>query len=220
MPSVLLLYYTYTQQARRVVDVIEATFRERGFDVQLAAIEFTDPRYAQRFTRFPLVRPYLDLFGMLPAQLRRSVGEIRLPEIVTRGNYDVVCIGSPTWWLTTNMPVRSFLKSEAAGKVLAGAPFAAFVVCRRYWRNNLQTVHELGAKLGGKWLGGIHFTYAGGQVQSLLSFISYAAYGKKRESYLGVKIPPTNLRPGYEEAARSFAEQLAGQVQARASATC
>jgi hypothetical protein len=57
------VYYTHTQQARRVADVMAETFRARGIEVQQAAIEFTDPRYAERFSRFPFRRPYIDLFG-------------------------------------------------------------------------------------------------------------------------------------------------------------
>lgn len=217
MRRVLLLYYTYTQQARRVADVMAETFRARGIDVQQAAIEFTDARYAERFARFPFRRPYIDIFGMLPAQLRRATGEVRVPDVVTRGNYDLVCIGSPTWWLTTNMPVRSFLESEAASWLLSGKRFAAFVVCRRYWRNNLETVRRLGEKQGGKWLDGLCFTYAGGQLLSLLSFLSFAANGENRERYLGVRIPPTNLMPGFEAAARGFAGRLADQMGADAT---
>jgi menaquinone-dependent protoporphyrinogen IX oxidase len=217
MLRVLLLYYTYTQQARRVADVMAETFRGRGIDVQQATIEFTDPRYAERFSRFPFRRPYIDLFGMFPPQLRRATGQVRVPDVVTRGNYDLVCIGSPTWWLTTNMPVRSFLESDAASRLLLGKKFAAFVVCRRYWRNNLETVRKLGAKQGGEWLGGVHFAYAGGQIPSLLSLTSYLATGENRERYLGVKIPPTNLMPGFEEAARGFAAQLASRLETGAT---
>jgi hypothetical protein len=57
--------------------------------------------------------------------------------------------------------------------VLTGKPFAGFVVCRRYSRHNLKTVRRLGAERGGEFLAGIHFKYAGGQVRSLLSLISY-----------------------------------------------
>ena len=71
-------------------------------------------------------------------------------------------------------------------------------------------------KLGGIWLDGIHFTYAGGQVQSLLSFVSYVATGEYRARYLGVRIPPTNLRPGYQVEARSFADRLADRLKAEA----
>ena len=95
-PRVLLLYYTYTQQSLKVAEAIAEVLRERGCDVRLAGIELTDPRYAERFTRFPLRHAYRDIFGMLPAQLRGATGEIRIPDPALEGEYDLICIGSPT----------------------------------------------------------------------------------------------------------------------------
>src|SRR4051794_2807473 len=163
-PRVLLVYYTYTHQARKVVDAMAEVLRDRGCDVDLAAIEFTDKRYMERFSRFPLRRRYLDIFGMLPAQLRRATGEIRIPEEAQRGDYDLICIGSPTWWLTTCMPIRSFLKAGSTKGLLGGKRFTGFVVCRRYWGNNIRTVRKLGEQNGGEYVDGIHFSYEGGQV--------------------------------------------------------
>src|SRR5207344_1904736 len=107
---------------------------------------------------------------------------------------DLVCIGSPTWWLSTNVPIRSFLVSETAGKVLNGKKFAVAVPCRRYWGQNLRKVRKLGTERGGVYVDVIHFRYQGGQVRSLLSLISYLGSGEYREKYLGMKIPPTNLQ--------------------------
>ena len=45
-PSVLFVYFTYTKQTLKVVEAMAGVFRGRGCDVQLAPIEFTDPRYA------------------------------------------------------------------------------------------------------------------------------------------------------------------------------
>jgi menaquinone-dependent protoporphyrinogen IX oxidase len=219
-PRVLLIYYTYTQQSRKVAEAMADVFRERGCDARLAAIEFADRRYADRFTRFPLRHTYLDIFGMLPAQVRAATGEIHIPDDVRDGEYDLTCVGSPTWWLKTSVPVRSFLKSEDAGRLLDGKRFAAFVVCRRYWGINLRTVRKLGTTQGGEYVDGIHFSFAGGQVRSLLSLLSYFGTGVDRERYLGVKIPPTNLQPDYREQARAFATELAnGLVDARSGAT-
>ena len=128
---VLFVYYSYTQQTRIVVEAMAEVLRERGCEAQQAAIEFTDPRYAQRFSRFPLRHVYRDLFGMIPAQLRGATGEIRIPDAAREGDYDLVCIGSPTWWMKTSVPIRSYLKSDAAGRILNRKRFAAFVVCRR-----------------------------------------------------------------------------------------
>ena len=219
-PRVLVVYYTYTHQSAKVADAMADVLRERGCDVDQAEIEFTDSRYADRFTRFPLRHAIFDVVGMLPAQLRSATGEVRIPDEVSDGEYDLVCIGSPTWWLKTSVPIRSFLKSDAAGPLLDGTPLAAYVVCRRYWSINLRAVKKLGTGRGGRYVDGVHFSFAGGQVRSLLSLLSYFAKGENRERCLGVRIPPTNLKPDYSDDARAFAiglaERLAGTGRAQA----
>jgi hypothetical protein len=77
---VLFLYYTYTQQGLKVVEAMAKVMRDRGIDVHQADIEFTDPRYAKRFNEFPMPHPMIELVGMLPVELRRATGEIRIPE--------------------------------------------------------------------------------------------------------------------------------------------
>ncbi len=210
--KVLFVYYTFTKQALKVAEDMEAVFRERGFDITRAEIEFTDARYAKTFSRFPMKHRYLDVLRMLPAQLRRATGEIRIPPEAEGGDYDLVVIGSPTWWLTTCMPIRSYLKSDAAATLLHGRPVAAFVVCRRYWKNNLKTVQRLAEGHGATRVDTTHFKYLGGQVRSLLSLISYLGTGEYHERYLGVKIPPTNLQPDGDAAARDFAVRLADRL--------
>src|SRR3954465_14804945 len=112
MPSVLFVYYTYTQQTRKVVDAMADVLRSSGCEVSLAEIEFTDPRYEDRFKEFPMPRPFLEVVGMILSELRPRPATIRIPDVVTAREYDLVCIGSPTWWLSTNVPIRSFLESD------------------------------------------------------------------------------------------------------------
>jgi hypothetical protein len=212
IPSALFVYYTYTQQTLKVVETMAGVLRDRGSEVVLAGIEFTDPRYADRFKEFPMRHPLREVVGMIPPELRRTTGEIRIPAVVTEREYDFVCIASPTWWLSTNVPIRSFLESEAAGRVLKGKRFAVAVVCRRYWRHNMNTVRRLATERGGVFLDGIHFCYEGGQIRSLLSLVSYLGSGEYRRRYLGVKIPPTNIREYHLEAARTFANGLANRL--------
>jgi hypothetical protein len=208
-PAVLFVYYSYTQQTRKVVDAMSEVLAQRGCDVHRAAIDFIGVRYAERFTAFPMPHPLKEVVGMIPAELRRRPATIRIPDVVTERGYDLVCIGSPTWWLSTNVPIRSFMESDAAGRVLGDTGFAVAVPCRRYWKHNMKTVRRLGTKHGGRFLDGIHFRYEGGQVRSLLSLISYLGSGKYRERYAGMKIPPTNLRDFHLVQARAFAERLA-----------
>jgi menaquinone-dependent protoporphyrinogen IX oxidase len=164
-PRVLFVYFTYTQQSLKVAEAMGEVLRESGCDVRLARIELTDSRWSERFTRFPLRHPYGDIFGMMPAQARGATGEIEIPEDARDGNYDLVVIGSPTWWIKTSVPIRSYLKSDAASRILKGKRFAAYVVCRRYWGFNLRGVKKLGTERGGVYVDGIHFSFAGGQVR-------------------------------------------------------
>jgi hypothetical protein len=211
-PRILFLYYSYTKQTQTLVDTMSEVFRERGCEVTPALIELTDPRFAERFREFPMPHVFRELFGMILPVFRHVTADIKVPDVVAEGDYDFVCIGSPTWWLSTNVPIRSFLASDAAAPLLEGRKFAAVVACRRYWRHNLHTVRKLGEKAGGEWVDGIHFSYLGGQIKSLLSLISYLGSGEYRERYMGVKIPPTNLQPEHLEAARTFAGELADTV--------
>jgi menaquinone-dependent protoporphyrinogen IX oxidase len=208
-PKVLFVYHSFTHQAEKVVKAISSVLEERGCETDRAPIELTDRRYRDRFAEFPFRRPFLTVVGMIPAELRRKPAEIGIPENASRGDYDLVVVGSPTWWLSTNVPIRSYLELDESAGVLADTPFAAFVVCRRYWKHNLKTVRRLGTKRGGEYVDGIHFAYPGGQVRSLLSLISYLGSGEYRDRFLGVKIPPTNLQPEHLDQAREFATKLA-----------
>ena len=215
--KVLFVYFSYTGQAKRVTDTMTEALRADGYEVTLAAIELTDKRWVGNFAKFPMSNGFLDVLKMLPAQTRHATGEIKIPDTVTSGHYDLVIFGSPTWWLTTSIPIRSFLKSPEADKLLSGTSFATFVVCRRYYGFNLKTVKKLGTKRGGTYLDGVHFSYQGGQIRSLMSLISYLGSGEYRAKYFGVKIPKTNLTPGFEVEANKFAHRLATPERAPAA---
>jgi menaquinone-dependent protoporphyrinogen IX oxidase len=211
-PSILFVYYTYSQQTLRVVESMAAVLRERDCEVQLARIEFTDPRYAERFARFPLRHAYLDIFGMILPQFRGVTGQIHIPDEVRTGNYDLVCIASPTWWLHPCMPIRSFIESDIAGTLLAGKPCAAVAVAHRYWRDDLRILKEHMVKRGGVYVDGGHFTAGGGPVDSMLALFSYLSSGLTKERYLGIKIPPATLQPNYVEESQSLANRLANSL--------
>ena len=211
-PRVLLLYYSYTGQAAKVLAVAGEVFAERGCEVVTAGIEFTDPRYSEKFSRFPMKRVWPDMLSVFTAQGRGETGQIRTPDTVRDTNYDLICIGSPTWWKAPSMPMRSFLQSDEARKLLVGKRFAVFVVCRHFWQENFEEVCKLAEGCGGRYVDEIHFSYPGDSLRSMLSLTSYLGSGKYRQKYLGVRIPPTNVRPEQLEQTRKFAVRLADRV--------
>jgi len=218
-PSILFVYYTYSQQTRLVVESMAGVLRARNCDVQLARIEFTDPRYAKRFAQFPLRHAYLDIFGMILPQLRGVTGQIRIPDEVRSGNYDLVCIASPTWWLHPCMPIRSFLESDVAGTLLAGKRCAAVAVAHRYWRDDLRILKQHIVKRGGEYVDGGHFTAGGGPVDSMLALFSYLSTGVTKDRYFGIKIPPATLEPSYVGQSQALANRLADNLMNRSNVT-
>src|SRR5262245_12180193 len=142
-PKVLFVYYSFTNQTRSVAGVMAAELRARGCDVTEATLEFTDEHYGKRFSKLPMSWPVAKITGMLPSQLRRKTGTIRIPREADSGDYDLVVIGSPTWWLTTCMPMRSYLHDRASVHTLAGTPFAVLTTSRRYDKGSNQPIAEL-----------------------------------------------------------------------------
>ena len=211
----LVVYFSYSGQTGRVADAVGNAFAEHGYEVSRAPLEFTDPRYSKIFSKpVPMSLPALRIPTMLIPQRMRKTGEIRIPPEAQKGDYDLVVLGSPTWWLTTNMPVRSYLHSREARRVLEGKPFAAFSVSRRYWKGNMKDVRKLGEANGGRWVEQTHFTSAGGQVKSMLSWLAYMKHGEPREWSFGLRMPPPNLKPDFEQQARDFVNDVAGRQAA------
>jgi menaquinone-dependent protoporphyrinogen IX oxidase len=211
-PHVLFVYYSFTQQTRRVADAMAEVLRERGCDVTEAAIQFTDTHYGKKFSKRPMGWPIAKIVSMFPAQVRRKTGTIGIPPEASVGAYDLVVIGSPTWWLTTCMPIRTYLHDPASHKVLTGTPFAAFATSRRYYKNNLKTIRKLGQGNGGKFIDNIHFVSDGNQVMSMWSWLVFMRHDAEKDRSIGVHLPKPNLKVGFEEPAETFINAVADKV--------
>ena len=211
-PRVLVVYFSLTKQAGRVAEAMAQALTARDCDVTKAFIEFTDERWVPKLSQFPMSRPFPQLASILTAQLRHKTGEIRIPPEAQSGDYDLVLIASPTWWFQTSMPIRSYLESPEAKTVLSGKPFASASISRRYYSINLRQQKKLAEKNGGRWIDKTHFVVAGGQVKSMLSWLGYMKHGEPQERVMGLKMPPPNLKPDFEDQARSFVDGVVDEV--------
>jgi menaquinone-dependent protoporphyrinogen IX oxidase len=210
---VLIVYHTFTKQSGRVADSIAKQFEARGCQVTKAMIEFTDQRWVPNlFSQFPLKHPIAQVSRMFTAQIRHKTGEIRIPAEAQAGEYDIVVIASPTWWIQTSMPIRSYLESPAARVILDGKPFATVSISRRYYSINLGQQRKLAEKDGGRFIDKTHFVAAGGQVKSMMSWLGYMKHGEPQERVMGVKMPHPNLQADFEDQAKAFADSLVDRV--------
>ena len=66
---------------------------------------------------------------------------------------------------------------------------------------------------------GVHFVAAGGQVKSMLSWLGYVKHGEPQPRVFLLKMPPPNLKPDFEDQARSFVDGLVDEVLAQRTAS-
>jgi len=211
-PKVLIVYYTLSKQSGRVADAMAKALEARGCEVTNSMIEFTDERWVPKLSEFPMKRPFPQIVSILPAQLRHKTGEIRIPPEAQAGDYDLVLLASPTWWFQTSMPIRSYLESPAGKAILDGKPFATVSISRRYYSINLKQQRKLAEKNGGRFIDKTHFVVAGGQVKSMLSWLGYMKHGEPQARVFGLSMPPPNLKPDFEDQARSFVDGVVDAV--------
>ena len=205
-PRVLILYYTFTNQTRRVSEAMSEVFGELDCEVEECTIEFIDQRYRLELPDKPkLLRTIMSL---LPAQLRGKTGAIRVPEEVLKRDYDLICIGSPTWWFYPAMPIVSFLESPGARQLLENKRFAVFAVCRAIWWHNLRQVKKMAQKQGGTFVDGAAFCFDGGYIRSELSFISYLKNDADLGRFWGFKIYKFGVSDEGIAMAKEFAREL------------
>jgi flavodoxin len=209
-PKVLLVYYTFSHQTELAGTAMAAELEKRGAEVTKARIELTDKRWEKRFRVVPMKFPLWHIVGMLPAQIRQLTGEIKIPAEAQRGGYDLVVVGSPTWWLRLSLPMRSYLKSAEAKPVFAGTKFSAYSTSRRYWRGTIKDIKAMGEAHGGTYLDQTHFVAYGNQVTSMMSWLSYMSGFTMFNKLL--HLPPSNLEDDYVHQAQDYINGIADRV--------
>ncbi len=191
-------------------------FRADGHQVTEAAIEFTDPHYGKKFSKRPMAWPIAKIVSMLPAQVRRKTGEISIPPEAQEGDYDLIVIGSPTWWLTTCVPIRSYLQDPGGqahprGQALRRPTRPLAVTTRATSRRS----RAAGEASGGTFIDATHFVADGNQVMSMWSWLAFMRHDKARERSFGIRMPRPNLKADYDQQAVSFISGVADRVLPR-----
>ena len=91
-------------------------------------------------------------------------------------------------------------------------------ISRRYFSINLREQRRLAEQDGGRFTDKTHFVVAGGQVKSMMSWLGYMKHGEAQSRVLGLKMPPPNLQPDYEEQAKTFVDGLVDRALQPAAA--
>jgi len=188
--KVLLIYYSFTGQAALAAERAAQACREAGSEPTLCRVEFADELVR---LRRPLSTREVKHWTAAAAK-GQTLPVCYDPPAALRSEYDLVLIFSNTWQSSPSVPIRSFLQSADARRVLDGKAFAVLVICRRLWKENVSAVRALGEAAGGQFVAGEGFTHPGNRIGSLVQTVSYLMRdGMPWRHLLGIPLPNYGL---------------------------
>ncbi|MFN2353142.1 MAG: hypothetical protein ABR512_01280 [Desulfopila sp.] len=122
---VLLVYYSFSGQTRRLIQAFGAGLEDSGVEVtrhRLIPLERLS---------FPLGSFFLTLKMMVSTFFRRPIAITPESEKIT-GKWDLIVLAGPTWSYNPSGPVLRFYESNK--KVFDQQRVLPFISCRGYWR--------------------------------------------------------------------------------------
>jgi len=172
MKEVLVIFYSQTGQLADIVNNIVSTVKDEQINFTHHEIRLKKP-----FT-FPWKDE--DFMGAFPDSFLQIPHEINdpSPEILNK-KYDLVILGHQVWYLTPSIPLNSFLKSEAAKKLLNETPVVTVIGARNMWYQAQEKLKRLLVNCNAKLVGNIALTDRNINNISVLTIEYWMMTGKK-----------------------------------------
>ncbi len=173
-PKILVLYYSQTGQGRQILESILRPLEAKA-DLQFLSIE---PEIA-----YPFPWTSLQFLDVMPESVMAVPVNIRpLPENLPEA--DLVILGYQPWFLHPSIPITSFLKGEAARRLLKGKPVITVAGTRNMWLNAQERIKAYLLEAGAQLSGQIILEDKHPNLISLLTVMRWAFQGQKEASGL------------------------------------
>ena len=123
--KVLIIYYSYSSQTRKVIQAFSSGLEEGGVEIQWLQLKPIEK------IAFPLGSVASTFKMMLETFFRKRI-KIEPLLINDIAQFDLVILAGPTWSYNPSGPMLNFF--DDYGKVLANSTVVPFISCRGYWR--------------------------------------------------------------------------------------
>ena len=172
MKEVLVVYYSQTGQLFDILKNVVSSIKDDNIRITYHQIKpekgYEFPWKAEHFyDAFP------ESFLQIPCDLKEGNSE------VLQRKYDLVILGYTVWYLTPSIPVNSFLKSEAAKKILNDTPVVTVIGSRNMWIQAQEKVKRLLNNCNAKLVGNIAMVDRHINHVSVLTIVHWMLGGKK-----------------------------------------
>ncbi|MGV3764380.1 hypothetical protein [Parapedobacter sp.] len=179
MKKVLVIYYTQTGQQKQILDRLLSPL------VADAAVELTYHRITP-VSDYPFPWDGHSFFDAFPESFLQLPCALEpVDEMIFQQDYDLIVLGYQVWYLSPSIPFNSFLKSEAAYRLLRGKPVITVINCRNMWVMAQEKVKWLLHDIGADHVGNIarvdrHLNHV-----SVITIVHWMMTGRK-DAYLGI----------------------------------
>jgi len=179
MKKVLVVYYTQTGQQKEILDnMLQPLIADPGVTLTFLRIRPV-PDYPFPWDSHRFFDAFPESFLQIPCPLEP------VDEQILQDDYDLIVLGYQVWYLSPSIPFHSFLKSEAANRLLKGRPVVTVINCRNMWvmaqEKVKKTLHEIGANhVGNVVLVDRHLNHV-----SVITIVHWMMTGRK-DAYLGI----------------------------------
>lgn len=199
MKEVLIIYYSQTGQLTDILKNIASTFSAEKIAVSFCEII---PK-----RKFPFPWKEEEFYGAFPETFLQIPAPFEaIPAEILEKKYDLVILGYTTWFLTPSVPINSFLKSEAANKILAQTPVVTVSASRNMWIMAQEKVKKLLIANSAKLVGNIALVDNSINHISVIT-IAYWLMGGKKNRMWGI-FPKPGISDKDIEAASRFGRPI------------
>lgn len=151
---ILLIYYSYSSQTRKLINAFKGGLEEGGCAATLQQVKTSAK------LQFPLGSISSTFQMMVETFFRKRYGLVTPEEEIVK-DWDLIVLAGPTWSYNPSGPILSFLDNH--GKKLKGKKVKPFISCRGYWRTHFWQLRSILVKNGACVLAPLVFIHPGNE---------------------------------------------------------
>jgi len=144
MKRILVVEYSQTGQLSAVLDSLLAPLLADGSRVEVVREKL------QPLPAYPFPWPFWEFLDTFPETVAGEAPELAPLSAATNGDFDLIILGYPIWFLSPAPALIGFLHSDAGRRLLQGKPVITVTACRNMWLMAQEVVKQELSKAGAK----------------------------------------------------------------------
>ncbi len=172
MKKVLIVTFSQSGQLDKIVSNISNGFPD-NIDVLYEKLKPIPP--------FPFPWKDISFYDAMPESVRMIPSSLEPITFDPDGDFDLIILGYPIWFLSPPIPLTTFLKSSEAKRVMAGKPVITVIGARNMWVMAQEEIKKMIVDIGGLLKGNIVLRDRHYNLISVVTIIYWMMTGKKEK---------------------------------------